>query len=178
MGQTKKQPWFCDKLPFHLRHLRFNLIEQSERPFSWYLWTFNLFPSGRYHIIILQKGNPFSAVFEISVWQTSLPEGSLRSPYDARRISSAAEWLCGVIRYVPRSACIYRYPRPRVALWFQARSCLSAVKGRLCSPSGSGTGWCASSYCGKPGFRNAGYGQSASAAHASGTGGQTPPRKP
>lgn len=79
MGQTKKQPWFCDKLPFRLRHLRFNLIEQSERPFSWYLWTFNLFPSGRYHIIILEKWNPFSVVFEISVWQTSLPEGSLRS---------------------------------------------------------------------------------------------------
>ena len=79
MGQTKKQPWFCDKLPFRLRHLRFNLIEQSERPFSWYLWTFNLCPSGRYHIIILQKWNPFSVVFEISVWQTSLPEGSLRS---------------------------------------------------------------------------------------------------
>ena len=176
MGQTKKQPWFCDKLPFHLRHLRFNLIEQSERPFSWYLWTFNLFPSGRYH-------NPAERepIF-CGIWNFCMankpPRRKPSKPYDARRISSATEWPCGVIRYVPRSACIYRYPRPRAALWFQARSCLSAVKGRPCSPAGSGTGGWASSYCGKPGFRNAGYGQSASAAHASGTGGQTPPRKP
>lgn len=98
-------------------NLRFNLIGQSKRPFSRYLWTFNLCLSGKYHIIILQEWNLFSVVFEICVWQTSLPEGKLQShiiwnQYSVRRprlrldrmvylsirLLNSCTWICILIR--------------------------------------------------------------------------------
>ncbi|WP_347282571.1 hypothetical protein, partial [Faecalibaculum rodentium] len=39
---TKKQFWHSSELPLRLHHFRFDLIEQSKRPGSHYLWTFNL----------------------------------------------------------------------------------------------------------------------------------------
>ena len=43
MGETKKQLLHSSELPLRLHHFRFDLIEQSERPGSCCLWTFNLF---------------------------------------------------------------------------------------------------------------------------------------
>ncbi|SQB15736.1 Uncharacterised protein [Enterocloster clostridioformis] len=42
MGETKKQLLHSSELPLRLHHFRFDLIEQSERPGRYYLWTFNL----------------------------------------------------------------------------------------------------------------------------------------
>ena len=41
MGETKKQLLHSSELPLRLHHFRFDLIEQSERPGRYYLWTFN-----------------------------------------------------------------------------------------------------------------------------------------